>query len=120
MLLVISLNKVRDASVYHRAKNLPDGTSEPFAVANSGAARTSGQQSANFTFALAAANRNPQGIADPLSVTLDTTTGVHWESHAAKENDGRLHWENPKNALDVNDDGSVSASDALAIINHLS
>ncbi len=97
-----------------------DSRSDAVYQYDSAAARTSGQQSANLTFALAAANRNPQGIADPLSVALDTTTGVHWESHVAKENDGRLHWENSKNELDVNDDGSVSASDTLALINHLS
>ena len=87
---------------------------------DSATTRIAGEQSARLMFLLAESNRNPQGIADPSSSAPAGSGVSHWENHGSSAPSDQLHWENPKNELDVNDDGSVTASDALEVINHLS
>lgn len=86
---------------------------------NSGATRNGGSVVSNDVFALDAANTNPQGIADPESLTTDQLSVADVEQRVANTTDTRLFWDNPDNEWDVNDDGKVSAIDALLIINHL-
>src|SRR4029078_7064837 len=54
---------------------------------NAAATRTSGSQAASLTFALAAGNTNPQGIADPPAPTPASTivnTRARDEQHSNK------------------------------------
>ncbi len=97
-----------------------DSRSDSVYQYDSAATRMNGQQSASLTFALAEANRNPQGIADPLSIAAETSSVTNLAHHASSAASDQLHWENPKNELDVNEDGSVTAIDALEVIRHLS
>jgi len=85
------------------------------------AGRTSGSQAAGATFRLASSNRNPQGIADPQPSGVAGSLGDGWtiRNASSASTDQTLHWENPTNPLDTNDDGSVSPLDGLLILNHL-
>ena len=65
---------------------------------SSATSKISGRLSASSVFALAAANTNPQGIADPPTTS---------------------QWTNTLRVADVNDDGVISPIDALTIINTL-
>ena len=72
-----------------------------------GTALLSGSKEPSVSFALAAANTNPQGIADPLDVAGSPQSKSRSVSHNFLLPD------------DVNDDGVVSPLDALAVINHI-
>lgn len=65
----------------------------------------SGSKASDATFALAAENGNPQGIADPIPFVA-----------AAAE---VLPFKNPENRYDVNGDGGASPQDLLSVINTL-
>jgi len=66
-----------------------------------------GSLAPSISFALAATNTNPQGIADPLDGSASKRSKSMGASHNFLLPD------------DVNDDGVVSPLDALAVINHL-
>jgi hypothetical protein len=72
-----------------------------------GTALLSGSKEPSISFALAATNTNPQGIADPLDVAGSNSSKSSGVSH------------NFLLPEDVNDDGVVSPLDALAVINHI-
>lgn len=75
-----------------------DSSSDSVYRYNAATAKTSGSLKASSVFALAVANANPQGIADPPEGS---------------------QWTNLLHVADVNDDGVVSPLDALTVINSL-
>ncbi|WP_197455072.1 SdrD B-like domain-containing protein [Stieleria varia] len=82
------------------------------------AGRVSGSQDANASFKLAESNRNPQGIADPLA-SVAMGGARKWTKLGSSADDSVIAWNNVISPLDANDDGDVSALDALVVVNHL-
>ncbi len=73
-----------------------DSLSDAVYQYDTAATRTNGQQSASLTFALAAANQNPQGIADPPSFTADPSPSALLANHVDKVSD-----DHSKESVDV-------------------
>jgi hypothetical protein len=81
--------------------------------------RTEGEQAASSWFELAESNQNPQGIADPRASAGVGETNGNWVTRESSNQEAILTWDNLANPLDANDDGNVTALDALMVIDHL-
>ncbi len=76
--------------------------------------RTAGEQTADDSFKLAPANRNPQGIADPQATLAGSEERGRSTSH---KNPGQaiLTWQNATDPLHVDEDGNSLSAPALPI-----
>lgn len=94
-----------------------DARSDAVYQYDSATGRLAGAQDADQYFRLAGGNRNPQGIADP---PVHSSGRIGNRDDAPEVWDRAIpSWDRLPSRMDANEDGRVSFSDALAVINHL-